>query len=67
MKKICPKCGKEFECVHSKDCWCAKVTITDEARLKLLVVVVPCLRHLTAHHRHRFLGLLVSCSPAQLI
>ena len=35
MKKICPKCGKEFECVHSKDCWCAKVTITDEARLKL--------------------------------
>lgn len=35
MKKICPKCGKEFECIHSKDCWCAKVNLDDEARKRL--------------------------------
>ena len=35
MKKICPRCGKEFECVHSKDCWCAKVRLSEQTRLKL--------------------------------
>ena len=37
MKKICPKCGKEFECIHSVDCWCVKVKLTDEARQRLKV------------------------------
>ena len=37
MKKICPKCGKEFECVHSVDCWCVKVKLTDEAKQKLKI------------------------------
>ena len=35
MKKTCPKCGKTFECVHSKDCWCAKVTLDEKARIRL--------------------------------
>ena len=37
MKKICPRCGKEFECIHSKDCWCAKVNLTEATRAKLTV------------------------------
>ena len=37
MKKICPRCGKEFECVHSKDCWCAKVSLDEEKRSRLKV------------------------------
>lgn len=37
MKKICPKCGKEFECIHTADCWCAKVKLNDETRQKLKV------------------------------
>lgn len=35
MKKICPKCGKEFECIHSKDCWCAKVILSEAVRTRL--------------------------------
>lgn len=37
MKKICPKCGKEFECVHSVDCWCVKVKLSEETKQKLKV------------------------------
>ena len=29
--------GKEFECIHSKDCWCAKMTLSDATRAKLSV------------------------------
>jgi hypothetical protein len=35
MKKICPECGKEFECLHSKDCYCVKYKIKDKT-MKLL-------------------------------
>ena len=35
MVKKCPRCGKEFECIHSKDCWCASVKISDEVKSKL--------------------------------
>lgn len=35
MIKHCPRCGKEFECVHSKDCWCAKVILNETTRAKL--------------------------------
>ncbi len=35
MKKICPRCGKEFECVHSKDCWCITVHLSDKTRANL--------------------------------
>lgn len=37
MIKTCPRCGKEFECVHSKDCLCAKMTLSDATRAKLSV------------------------------
>ena len=37
MKKICPKCGKEFECVHSVDCWCVKVKLSEETKQKLKI------------------------------
>ncbi len=35
MKKICPHCGKTFECVHSIDCWCVKVQLTDTTKAYL--------------------------------
>ena len=35
MKKICPRCGKEFECVHSVDCWCVTVKLTDATKAYL--------------------------------
>lgn len=37
MKKTCPKCGKVFECVHSLDCWCVKVHLSDETKRKLKI------------------------------
>ncbi|MCF8229516.1 MAG: cysteine-rich CWC family protein [Bacteroidales bacterium] len=33
--KICSKCGKSFECSHSKECWCNEYQIS-EKNLKLL-------------------------------
>lgn len=35
VKKTCPRCGKSFVCRHSADCWCAKITLDDNARAKL--------------------------------
>lgn len=35
MKKICPKCGAEFECKHAADCWCSRITLTDTTKLFL--------------------------------
>ena len=37
MKKVCPKCGKKFECVHSAGCWCATIKLNDAAREKMKV------------------------------
>ncbi|MBR1774481.1 MAG: cysteine-rich CWC family protein [Bacteroidales bacterium] len=31
MKKVCPQCGKEFECKHNADCFCMQYTISKEA------------------------------------
>ena len=33
MRKICPRCGAEFECLHDErmqDCHCARVRLTRE-------------------------------------
>jgi hypothetical protein len=30
MKKVCPKCGKEFECKHTKECFCMKYILTKQ-------------------------------------
>ncbi len=35
MTKTCPRCGKTFECVHSIDCWCVKVKLTDATKAYL--------------------------------
>ena len=35
MTKTCPRCGKTFECVHSIDCWCVKVKLTDTTKAYL--------------------------------
>ena len=35
MKKICPECGKEFECTHDIGCFCGNYTVSEE-NLKLL-------------------------------
>ncbi len=35
MIKVCPQCGKQFECVHSAGCWCATIKLNDVARTKL--------------------------------
>lgn len=35
MKKVCPKCKKEFECKHNRDCFCMKYTLSKESLGKL--------------------------------
>jgi len=29
-KKKCPECGKVFECLHNKDCWCVGLHLAKE-------------------------------------
>ena len=43
MKKTCPRCGKTFECVHSIDCWCVKVKLTDVTKAYLKENYSDCL------------------------
>ncbi len=43
MKKTCPRCGKTFECVHSIDCWCVKVQLTDATKAYLKEHYTDCL------------------------
>ena len=43
MKKTCPRCGKTFECVHSVDCWCVKVKLTDATKAYLKANYSDCL------------------------
>ncbi len=43
MTKTCPRCGKEFECVHSIDCWCVKVRLTDATKAYLKANYDNCL------------------------
>lgn len=33
--KTCPKCSKQFECLHNSDCWCFKYKIPAE-NLKII-------------------------------
>ena len=30
IRKICPKCGKEFDCYHNSSCWCLKYKLSKE-------------------------------------
>ena len=43
MTKTCPRCGKTFECVHSIDCWCVKVQLTDATKAYLKEHYSDCL------------------------
>ena len=43
MKKICPRCGKEFECVHSINCWCVTIHLSDRAKANLKKNYSDCL------------------------
>ena len=43
MTKTCPRCGKTFECVHSVDCWCVKVKLTDATKAYLKENYSDCL------------------------
>ena len=43
IQKSCPRCGKAFECVHSADCWCAKIHLSDEAKTELKLQFNDCL------------------------
>ena len=43
MTKTCPRCGKTFECVHSIDCWCVKVKLTDATKAYLKEQYSDCL------------------------
>jgi membrane protease subunit (stomatin/prohibitin family) len=43
MTKTCPRCGKTFECVHSVDCWCVKVKLTDTTKAYLKANYSDCL------------------------
>ncbi|MBK6965567.1 MAG: cysteine-rich CWC family protein [Bacteroidales bacterium] len=33
--KTCPRCGRQFECLHSEGCWCYNYTISPEYAEKL--------------------------------
>ena len=41
--KICPSCKKEFICLHNKNCWCMKYTISENNRAYLAMHYIDCL------------------------
>lgn len=43
MEKICPRCGKTFECLHSSKCWCVNIHISDKVKAKLKESYSDCL------------------------
>lgn len=48
MKKICPRCGEEFECLHNENmaaCHCASVRLTAEQLALLRTLYPDCLCH----------------------
>ncbi|MDR0790154.1 MAG: cysteine-rich CWC family protein [Bacteroidales bacterium] len=40
---ICPKCGKEFQCQHSKECFCNKYKLSEDTKKTLLKLYKDCL------------------------
>ncbi len=46
MKKICPRCGVSFDCMHDQDmsrCHCSYVTLTSNQRNKIKALYNDCL------------------------
>lgn len=43
MRKICPNCGAEFECLHTADCWCSKIKLNDTTKQLLKERYSDCL------------------------
>ncbi|MBQ5648146.1 MAG: cysteine-rich CWC family protein [Alistipes sp.] len=46
MKKICPRCGASFDCMHDQDmsrCHCSSVTLTSNQRDKIKALYNDCL------------------------
>jgi hypothetical protein len=41
--KNCSKCGKSFQCLHNKDCWCMDYEISPENLKKLQKTYKDCL------------------------
>jgi ribosomal protein L34E len=41
--KNCSKCGKAFECLHNKDCWCMDYVISPENLQKIQETYADCL------------------------
>jgi len=41
--KICPRCGRSFECLHAPGCWCFDYTISPENLEKLTLEYDNCL------------------------
>ena len=39
----CPKCGREFVCRHSAECFCTKYRLTPEVSAKLRSLYNDCL------------------------
>ncbi|PKP48448.1 MAG: hypothetical protein CVT94_08315 [Bacteroidetes bacterium HGW-Bacteroidetes-11] len=33
--KTCPRCGKQFECLHAPGCWCFAYTVSVENQKKM--------------------------------
>lgn len=56
MEKICPKCGKTFECRHDLDCVCMEVRLGGKARQYAAeqypgqCLCVDCLRQIESLH-----------------
>jgi len=41
--KTCPRCGKDFECLHAVGCWCFGYTLSPENIEKLRTEFSNCL------------------------
>ncbi len=41
--KICPRCGRSFECLHAPECWCFDYSISPENLKKLKLEYDNCL------------------------
>ncbi|MCF0205898.1 MAG: cysteine-rich CWC family protein [Bacteroidales bacterium] len=43
MQKVCPKCGKQFDCSQTEQCWCTKYEIPEDVANYLKENYLDCL------------------------
>lgn len=43
QQKICPRCGKTFDCLHAPGCWCFEYSLSANALEQLRLNYANCL------------------------